>query len=404
MTRTRLIDSLIEEDQPGIRWRIRRSGVRTWPESAETTAMVVSALRGVGIRLHERNWGSAANASSYHLDANFEDGSFKAETGNYWYGSRGAWITGPRALAFIAILLDREPSPRLLAELRGADPKIDEYIAERRREGALVFHIPHASTDVPFDLKSSFALSEADLNDEITRMTDHYTDDLAQNVLPAARRVIFPVSRLVVDPERFENDSEEPMSQIGMGAVYKRTSEGRVLREDLSPASRASLMTQFYRPHHTALKEAVDDALATHGRCLVLDIHSFPSSPLPYEQDQDPDRPDICLGTDEFHTAPSLTRSAVKAFEEQGFSVQINRPFAGALVPIDFYRSNPLVAGLMVEVNRRLYIDEDTAKRLDKFEAVKSRLGHAVRSTALDWLHRVEPELRIGAKPSKVIL
>ena len=366
--------------------------------------MVVNALRGVGIRLDARNWGSAANADSYHLDAKFEDGSFKAETGKYWYGSRGAWITGPRALAFIAILLDREPSPRLLAELRAADPKIDEYIAERRREGALVFHIPHASTDVPLDLKNSFALSAADLKDEITRMTDHYTDELVQNVLPGARRVEFPVSRLVVDPERFENDSDEPMSQIGMGAVYTRTSEGRVLREDLSPASRTSLMNRFYRPHHAALKEAVDDALAKHGRCLVLDIHSFPSSPLPYEKDQGPDRPDICLGTDDFHTAPSLTGSAVKAFEEQGFSVEIDRPFSGALVPMDSYRSDPLVAALMVEVNRRLYIDENTGDRLDRFEAVKSRLGYAIRATALDWLNRVDRELRTGAEPSEVRL
>lgn len=390
MTRKRLLDSLIEKDQPGIRWRIRRSGVRTRPEDAETTAMVVDALGTAGIRLNARNWGSAANADSYHLDANFADGSFKAETGNYWYGSRGAWITGPRALAFIGVLLDRDPSPRLLTELRAADPRIDDYIAEWRLERAIVFHIPHASTDIPFDLKNNFALSAPDLDNEILRMTDHYTDELVQDVLPAASRVIFPVSRVVVDPERFEADGDEPMSQIGMGAVYTRTSDGSVLRKKLSAASRASLMTRFYYPHHSALKEAVTGALATHGRCLVLDIHSFPSEPLPYEKDQDPHRPDICLGTDEFHTAPWLTRSAVKAFEDQGFSVEINRPFSGALVPIDSYRSNPLVGALMVEVNRRLYIDEDNAERLDRFESVKSRLGHAIRSAALAWSGRAE--------------
>ena len=38
---------------------------------------------------------------------------------------------------------------------------------------------------------------------------------------------MFPVSRLVVDPERFIAD---PMECVGMGVVYTRTSNGEVLR------------------------------------------------------------------------------------------------------------------------------------------------------------------------------
>ena len=34
---------------------------------------------------------------------------------------------------------------------------------------------------------------------------------------PEAKAIVFPVSRLGVDPERFSDDSQEPMSQVGTG-------------------------------------------------------------------------------------------------------------------------------------------------------------------------------------------
>jgi N-formylglutamate amidohydrolase len=50
----------------------------------------------------------------------------------------------------------------------------------------------------------------------LDRITDHFTDDLFALPNHLATPVRFPVSRLVVDPERFENDELEPMS----GAVW----------------------------------------------------------------------------------------------------------------------------------------------------------------------------------------
>ena len=42
---------------------------------------------------------------------------------------------------------------------------------------------------------------------------------------------MFPVGRLVVDPERFSDDSLELMSQVGMGITYTRGSLRQPLRE-----------------------------------------------------------------------------------------------------------------------------------------------------------------------------
>ena len=144
-------------------------------------------------------------------------------------------------------------------------------------------------------------------------------------------------------------------------------------------------MRRFYAPHHQALAQAVGRALARHDRCLLIDMHSFPSQPLPYEIDQDPCRPDICLGTDEYHTPPGLAAAAARAFEQQGLSVELNRPFAGALVPMAYYRRDPRVSALMIEVNRRLYLDEDTAERLAAFDVVRARLEEAIGASFRAW-------------------
>jgi N-formylglutamate amidohydrolase len=160
--------------------------------------------------------------------------------------------------------------------------------------------VPHASTVVPDDVIGQFVVSPAELALEVDLMTDHLTDRLYAS--PYATIVRFPVSRLVVDPERFESDDREVMASRGMGVIYTRTSGGAWLRRVLTTDERERLLDRYYRPHHAALTAAVAEQLDRHGHCLIIDAHSFPSRPLPYELQQDVNRPDICIGTDDFHT------------------------------------------------------------------------------------------------------
>ena len=73
-------------------------------------------------------------------------------------------------------------------------------------------------------------LADEELREELNRITDHATDQIFQQAFPAAQAIVFPVSRLVVDPERFSEDSQEPMSRVGMGVTYTRGSLRQPLR------------------------------------------------------------------------------------------------------------------------------------------------------------------------------
>ena len=245
-----------------------------------------------------------------------------------------------------------------------------------------VLHIPHASTDVPGRVRRALILDSEQLERELLRMTDWHTDVLFDVPPNVALAVVFPVSRLVVDPERFSDDAREPMAARGMGVVYTRTHDGKPLRSAPRAREREGLLEDYYRPHHRRLEEAVAAVLSRHHRCLILDCHSFPSAPLPYEDDQATERPDICIGTDAFHTPAWLRDGLTESFRRRGFDVALDRPFAGSLVPAAYHQRDARVSSAMIEVNRRLYLDETTGERRGDFEALREALRQIVREAA----------------------
>lgn len=222
----------------------------------------------------------------------------------------------------------------------------------------VVFHAPHASTYIPPDVRETLLLSDQALQDEIDRVTDHGADTLLIPLGIGQGAITASASRLVVDVERFLDDDLEPMARVGMGAIYTRTSTGDVLRPEPTGAARRSLLESYFHRHHERLTGAVDRAIEEHGRVLILDLHTFPDVPLPCDLDQTPARPDICIGTDAFHTPTLLRDLIVEELTAAGFTVAIDRPYAGTIVPQQHLHRDRRVTSVMIEVNRRLYLEQ----------------------------------------------
>jgi len=130
----------------------------------------------------------------------------------------------------------------------------------------------------------------------------------------------------------------------------------------------------LYENHHKALTEAVKNELATQGCALIVDCHSFPSEPLPCDMSQKKPRPDFCLGTDEFHTPVGLAEILASRIKSWGYSVAIDEPYSGTLVPIDHYNVDQRIKSVMIEVNRALYMNELTGEKLPEFNNIKLRI------------------------------
>lgn len=223
----------------------------------------------------------------------------------------------------------------------------------------VIIHVPHASLRITDDAAASVVLAADDIAEELRLMTDFGTDVMA--LLAQQSAAITPwvfenqLSRLVIDPERLPDDIEE-MAAVGMGAVYVKTSDGRKLR-DIDAAGKAALISRYFDPYAAAMTDAVTQRMEACGRAIVIDLHSYPLKPLPYELRADGPRPHMCLGTNEMHTPPWVVEAARTAFAGFG-EIGLDSPFPGTYVPLKHYEQDSRVSSIMFEIRRDTYMAE----------------------------------------------
>lgn len=89
---------------------------------------------------------------------------------------------------------------------------------------------------------------------------------------------------------------------------------------------------------------AVNNHLDMYGKATIIDCHSYPSKPLKSDLDKGPKRPDFIIGTDSFDTNNELIDISVTFFEKAGYTLGIDWPYKGSIVPIEHYHKNKNVS------------------------------------------------------------
>lgn len=230
----------------------------------------------------------------------------------------------------------------------------------------LVLHIPHSSIDIP--LLEGYVSNQEQINQEIIKLTDWYTDDLFDT--DHDDKIIAPFSRIFCDVERFADDELEVMAKVGMGVLYKKFDNGDLLRT-VTPELRIKVLKDYYWSHHNMLTQTVKDQLEQESSCLIVDCHSFPSSPLTRALVQDSETPDFNIGTDSFHTPKHLIEVSKEFFLSKGYSLGVDTPYSGSIVPMEFYQKDQRVSSIMLEVNRRMYLNEPTSEKSIGYQRTK---------------------------------
>ena len=157
-----------------------------------------------------------------------------------------------------------------------------------------------------------------------------------------------------------------------MGAVYTKTADGNQLKVDsFNSEEKKRVMSQYFHPYSKALEGEVAKVLETFGKCFIVDGHSFPTIPLPYE-DPDSNRPDICFGHDSFH-APSESISALENIcRSRDYIFSHNEPFTGSYVPIKYFQKEPAIKSLMIEIRRGTYMNESSGCKSQQYDQTKN--------------------------------
>lgn len=259
----------------------------------------------------------------------------------------------------------------------------------------LLVSTPHCSGHVPHWIFANMAETgeqpEA-LRRRIYREGDPCTDEIF-HVPEAAVTVNALASRFVVDLNRERTEE-------GENGVIKLTDfERRPFFPSgytVSPRERDLRLSLYYDPFHQALEKAMADGTIR----FFIDGHSMTSHGPAIGPDHDEPRPALCIGNfgdgegNPVSGVPTscpgvqarrirdlLSDSLGEILRESGLTegARLNQPFDGGHI-LRKYSSAPYsVPGVMIEVNRALYLDEETLQpipgRIQKLRKAINRVA-----------------------------
>ncbi len=277
---------------------------------------------------------------------------------------------------------DASPRPRLVPPRQPV-----WHLYEPRGEPvALVLDSPHSSDVFPEDF--GHAVSEFDLSDA----EDKFIGELYRGVQGLGGVLLEAgFSRTYIDPNRAAGDidldlvegdwpdeySPSGKAAIGKAAIWRLLEDGREIYARRLPVAEVRHRVEHYlRPYQQQLKRLLDAAHARHGMVYHVNCHSMPAvSGVTDEGALGSVRADIVLGDRDGTTCSGEFTELVRGlFAEAGYDVAVNDPYKGVELVRAF--SDPANArhSLQIEINKRLYMDEERREKHDGFDAFRRKL------------------------------
>jgi N-formylglutamate amidohydrolase len=259
-----------------------------------------------------------------------------------------------------------------------------------------VFCSPHSGTEYGEAFRRASRLDDAALRKSEDSHVDVLFGAAPEKGAPLLC-ALFP--RAYVDPNRepFELDpamfedrlpdyvnTASPRVAAGLGTIAKVVCNGaEIYRKKLRFAEALERIDTCYRPYHAALTQLVEETKCRFGIAVVVDCHSMPSVGGPMDRDPGARRVDFVLG-DAYGAAchPALTLAAEAKLRSYGYAVHRNMPYAGGYTTRHYGSPARGQHALQIEINRALYMDEDSYARRPAFEAVKGHLSALVAHLA----------------------
>jgi N-formylglutamate amidohydrolase len=253
-----------------------------------------------------------------------------------------------------------------------------------------VFTSPHSGR-----LYTSAFLAASRLDARTLRKSeDCYVDELFRPVVGLGAPLLtarFPRAYVDVNREPYELDPGLFRDRLpdyantqsvrvvgGLGTIARIVAESEeIYRERLTVAEALERIEQLYKPFHAALGGLIEETRRHFGLAVLVDCHSMPSANMAANGGP---RPDVVLG-DRFGSscASDLTQIAREAFARRGFQVALNRPYAGGFITEHYGRPSRGVHALQIELNRALYMDEESFERTADFALLRDSLTEVMR-------------------------
>ena len=152
--------------------------------------------------------------------------------------------------------------------------------------------------------------------------------------------------------------------------------------QPMSQDMHARIIEKFHRPFHAAVEELFEKKKqAGFQKVYHLDAHSMPSKGTSAHKDPGELRAEIVVSdVDGTSCEPQFRDLVVSCYKEAGFQVVCNWPYKGGRVTQTYGHPDIGQHSIQVELNRKLYMDEESKKILEPlFSETKVKIEKAVR-------------------------
>ena len=121
----------------------------------------------------------------------------------------------------------------------------------------------------------------------------------------------------------------------------------------------------------------MDKCVRKFGFCLLLDCHSMPSIICNIMNETKPLDFCVCNLFDE--SCPhEMSQTLFEGMEKGGFRGEFNRPYAGAFITFNYCQPRKNIYTLQIEINRGLYMDEQSYQKKPNFQDISRHISQAV--------------------------
>lgn len=248
----------------------------------------------------------------------------------------------------------------------------------RAPEVPVIVEVPHAG--LALDAESLATLVAPAV--AIGRDADLYVDELYADAPDSGATLLCArMSRYVCDLNRSEQDVDRDtvLGASGRasphGLIWRSTTDNRAaIARPLPPSELERRLSAYYRPYHARLDELVRARLARHGFVIVVSGHSMPSRGRDGHDDPGRERADVVPGTRARTTAaPAVIEIAERVAARFHLGVLHDEPYRGGHTTVRYGRPAAGIHAIQIELNRKLYMDEQTlAKKPNEFRVLRS--------------------------------
>jgi N-formylglutamate amidohydrolase len=196
------------------------------------------------------------------------------------------------------------------------------------------------------------------------KILDKIDEHMADIIIAKCSRAVVDLnrSRTAIDHSMFnkvfehEPVSEKQMIKYGLGVFPNKIFGKTILKTPLPASYGIHMLENYYDPFHKSLYKRIKYLSKVFGFCYHIDLHTMPSKALLNFKKE----PDIVLG-DNFGKSCSLglMNYLKSVFKENGFTVEVNNPYAGGFITRNYGNPFKGVHTIQIEINRKIYMDEN---------------------------------------------